>query len=73
MYDHAGDAYYRLGYVEKAAAMWKKAVEVGKEEKDPSREDRELLKRTPEKLKAVEDGREAQVAPLGKGVSPGGR
>lgn len=71
IYDHAGDAQYRLGAKDKAVAYWKQSVELAEKEKFKAREIRELLGATPGKIKAVAAKRSAVVAPLGKGVEPG--
>ncbi len=70
IYDHAGDAYYRIGWVPHAVRMWQKALELAKKEKHPAREERAVLSVAAEKLKAIEEKRPVKVAPLGRGVRP---
>ena len=70
--DHAGDTYYRLGWKEKAVELWNKAVENAKKEKRLTMEVRSVLAGAAEKVKAVQSGKEAKVAPLGQGVAEPG-
>lgn len=71
--DHAGDVYYRLGWRQRAVAFWQRAVELAKKADHPTREDHELLARTPLKIQAVQAGGEAEPAPLGEPVPKTGR
>ncbi len=68
--DHAGDAYYRLGWREKAAQSWRSAVEAGEESDRNNREVRRTLRKAREKLEALRAGREPKPAPLGPGIEP---
>jgi len=68
IYDHAGDAYYRLGWKDKAVELWRKALDSAKEQKQATLEVRKVVTETPGKIKAVESNRKAKVAPLGEGV-----
>jgi len=70
--DHAGDAYYRLGWKDQAVAFWKRALALAKKVERPTREERELLSSGAAKLKAVESGQEPQPAPLGKAAAEAG-
>ena len=65
IYDHAGDVYYRLGWHDRAVAFWTKAVKLAEADKSSTREVRDLLAKTPAKIRAVREGRPANVAPLG--------
>jgi tetratricopeptide (TPR) repeat protein len=67
-YDHAGDVYYRLGWTEKAADLWARAVALARQEKSSGRDLRQILKEGPAKIQAVQTGQEPAVAPLGRGV-----
>jgi predicted Zn-dependent protease len=67
-YDHAGDVYYRLGWTEKAAELWSKAVALARREKTVGRDLRRLLTEGPAKVQAVQTNRAPAVAPLGQGV-----
>ena len=69
MYDHAGDVLYRLGWTDRAVALWKRAVKLAKEEKRSALEIRLIRDHTPGKIEAVSKGRPAKVAPLGKGAA----
>jgi len=67
-YDHAGDVYYRLGWTEKAADLWARAVALARQEKSAGKDLRQILKEGPAKIQAVQTGQEPPVAPLGHGV-----
>ena len=70
IHDHAGDAYWRLGWREKARARWEAALRLAKEGEDTeSREVREVRKAVERKLEAARKGRPVPVAPLGEGVT----
>jgi len=63
--DHAGDAFYRLGWTERAAELWQRAIDRARKDKDlVGAEVRELLRAGPEKIQAVRAGKEAAVAPV---------
>lgn len=64
--DHAGDVYYRLGWKDRARAFWERAIKLAENEKHPAREDRLLLAAAKAKIKALRDGREPKIAPLGE-------
>ncbi len=68
IWDHAGDTFYRMGYVQRALQYWGKALEGAKKEPVPLSEIRGILKNTPAKLQAVADEKKPPVAPLGKEV-----
>ena len=70
IYDHLGDTYYRIGLVDEAARLWRRAVELAGKEKYKSVEIRGILTGTAAKLKAVAAKGTPKVAPLGKGVKP---
>jgi len=70
IFDHAGDAYYRLGWVEQAEQLWRRSLEMAESEKRPTREVREVRTTTPAKLEALLAGREPPVAEFGQGVAP---
>ncbi len=70
--DHAGDAYYRLGWKEQAVNFWKRALMLARKVKRPTREERELLSSAAAKLKAVESGKEPEPAPLGQSPAKAG-
>jgi len=70
IFDHAGDAYWRLGWKDRAVQLWTKALELGRKVENPMREDRELLKNTPAKIDAARKGLEPNVAPLGDTIMP---
>jgi len=70
--DHAGDAYYRLGWEDQAVGFWKRALLLAKKVKRPTREERELLSSAAAKLKAVESGMEPEPAPLGQSAAKAG-
>jgi predicted Zn-dependent protease len=70
-YDHAGDVYYRLGWTEKAADLWARAVALARQEKTAGKDLRRVLREGPAKVQAVQTGQEPAVAPLGQGVEPG--
>ena len=68
IFDHAGDACYRLGWVEQAEQLWRRSLESAKKEKSASREVRQVLTTTAAKLEALLAGDEPPVAGLGQGV-----
>ncbi|HUS91028.1 MAG TPA: tetratricopeptide repeat protein [Phycisphaerae bacterium] len=61
--DHAGDAYYRLGWKDRAVDFWKRALELAGKIKQPTREERNVLSVLPGKVRAVEQGAEPEIAP----------
>jgi tetratricopeptide (TPR) repeat protein len=68
VYDHAGDAYYRLGWTDRALNMWQAGLDLAKKEERPSRETRAILSGTAGKLRALKASWPVKVAPLGQGV-----
>jgi len=64
IYDHLGDAWWRLGNQDEAAKSWKKAAELGQKELAEEKEsaDPKLLPRVREKLGCLEKGQEPVVA-----------
>jgi tetratricopeptide (TPR) repeat protein len=70
IFDHAGDAYWRLGWHDRAVELWTRALELGRKVKDPMREDRELLENAPGKIDAARKGLQPKVAPLGDKTMP---
>jgi tetratricopeptide (TPR) repeat protein len=68
IYDHAGDAFYRLGWIDRAKGAWQQAVDLVKKKKSHTPEDRRILSDAPKKLRAVKAGRPPNVAPLGRGM-----
>ncbi len=72
IWDHAGDAMYRLGWNGLARAYWTRAVELAEKNKptDHTQDLQFVLKNTPAKLRALEAGLDAPVAPPGEGIAP---
>ena len=70
IFDHAGDAYWRLGWRDKAIELWTRALEIGRKVESPLREDRELLENTPGKIDAAKKGLQPKVSPLGNSTMP---
>ncbi|HKQ46870.1 MAG TPA: tetratricopeptide repeat protein [Phycisphaerae bacterium] len=68
LFDHLADALYRKGDVAEARENWEKALKVHKPDdlSPPNAEDRRVLAGIREKLKALDQEREAPVAPLAK-------
>jgi tetratricopeptide (TPR) repeat protein len=66
IYDHWGDTHYRLGNRDAARNCWEKAAELLTKPADRPRIGRNarLLSSVREKLKALADGREPNLAPL---------
>ena len=59
----------RLGWGDRAVEYWKAALNSAAREKRPHTSDvREVMARTPQKIKAVQEGKTPPVAPLGEGV-----
>jgi len=67
VWDHAGDAYYRVGRPDEAVEMWRRALDLAQAEEVPTADVRKVLGGVPAKLQAVEDGEIPPVAPLGEG------
>jgi tetratricopeptide (TPR) repeat protein len=63
--DHAADAYYRLGWKDRAVEFWKRAMEMATKAERADREEKALLVAVPAKIEALAKGREPKVAPLG--------
>ncbi|MBN1943428.1 MAG: tetratricopeptide repeat protein [Phycisphaerae bacterium] len=68
IWDHAGDVFYRLGWVDRAVHYWTRALRGARDEPVASREIQRILDNTPKKLQAVRDETLPPVAPLGKEV-----
>ena len=68
MLDHAGDAYYRLGWKRRAADHWRRALADAKKEKRATAEIKHILKNAPRKIEALTGDKTPPIAPLGKGV-----
>jgi len=66
IYDHAGDAYWRLGWKDRAVEFWKRALELVKKAKNPASDETALLKTVPAKIEAARKGQEPAVAPTGE-------
>jgi len=68
LWDHAGDVFYRLGWNRQSEEYWQYALKFAEEkkqhEKTLSREIREILQKTPGKLKSVRAGEQVNTAPL---------
>jgi tetratricopeptide (TPR) repeat protein len=62
--DHAGDVLYRLGDTARALERWRQAEEACKQDEHPGWDVRDVLKNAPAKIKAVEAGKPAPVAPV---------
>ncbi len=67
-YDHAGDVYYRLGWTEKAAELWARAVALARQQKAVGRDLRQILTEGPAKVQAAQTHQAPDVTPLGQGV-----
>ncbi|NLW85764.1 MAG: tetratricopeptide repeat protein [Planctomycetes bacterium] len=67
VFDHAGDALYRLGWVDKARDCWLRAVELSSSAENADDDDKKVLDTTPAKLKALNEDKVPDVAPLGDG------
>jgi len=65
--DHAGDAYYRLGWTDRAVAFWERALALAREVENPTREEKSVLAGAAAKIEAVRKGAEPAVAPTGEG------
>jgi len=68
--NHAGDVYYRLGWTDRAADFWRRGLKLMEKMKQLTTEDREAIVGAKAKIEAVENGRPAEVAPLGQGMKP---
>jgi hypothetical protein len=66
IWDHAGDALYRLGWTERAVRYWQKAIQGATKERQQTRETRSILQNTPGKIQAIKDKTTPAVAPLGQ-------
>ncbi len=70
IFDHAGDVMYRLGWKQRARALWSNAARLGMEIKQRSNEVKDVIIRAEAKLVALKEGRQPKLAPLGEGVKP---
>ncbi|MFB3890853.1 MAG: tetratricopeptide repeat protein [Phycisphaerae bacterium] len=61
IYDHAGDAYWRLGWAQKAVELWNKAVELAGKDKSPTPEDKQVQSSAQAKVKAAQSGKAPAV------------
>ncbi len=73
IFDHAGDVYYRLGWVELSAKYWSRAVDAARKIKKPTRQTRIISSRADEKVRAVQAGRYPSPAPLAVDPTPAGQ
>lgn len=64
IYDHAGDAYYRLGWTQEAVGFWNRAIELAKKEKQERTEIKQLLKDVPAKVQAASKGKQPMLTPV---------
>jgi len=69
MFNHAGDVHYRLGWTQRAVALWSEALELAKDDKWDSYDTRLVKANAPAKIAAAKAGKPANVDPLGKGVT----
>jgi tetratricopeptide (TPR) repeat protein len=67
--DHAGDACWRSGQKQRAAALWARAVAEAKLLDHPNHESKAAAAGAQTKLDALKAGKPPQVAPLGKDVT----
>jgi Flp pilus assembly protein TadD len=67
--DHAGDAFWRLGWTALAQARWQQAADRAAEETKPLRETRTVAAQAAGKLQALAEGNEPPVAPLSPATS----
>jgi len=65
--DHAGDTYYRLGWNEKAMALWKRALTGARKEDRQTWDVKQVLDTTAKKIEDMDAGRPPSTAtiPLG--------
>ena len=70
IYDHAGDAFWRLGWKKLAVETWQYALKAAAAEKRDSADLKFVKERTPAKIKAVEDKQEPTVADYDKDFKP---
>jgi tetratricopeptide (TPR) repeat protein len=64
IYDHTGDALYRLGWKAWALQIWRQSLELAGKQKYKDSDAQRLQKLLPLKIQAVEAGREPNIAPL---------
>lgn len=64
IFDHAGDAYWRLGWTKEAINFWNQSLEQARKDKNPSREVKALLQSMPAKIKAAQSGKEPALEPV---------
>jgi Tfp pilus assembly protein PilF len=69
VYDHAGDAAWRVGNARKAGELWAQALEKAKKEKPQVRDVKKVLVSAAAKLEALKQNKEPVTAPLGQGVT----
>ena len=69
IYDHAGDAMYRLGKKDRAMHLWQQANHLAKLQEPKTLEVRQVLTETTRKIEALHNETLPAVAPLGKGYN----
>ena len=69
IFDHAGDAFHRVGKKDRAVKLWTRAIDLAKKQTRATVDIRHVLKGAAKKIEAVRAGKVPAVAPLGKGVS----
>lgn len=67
IWDHHGDALWRLGKREDALAAWRASL---RENKQPNDEMKKIARQTRQKIEAAGSGKSVEVAPLGDGYKP---
>jgi tetratricopeptide (TPR) repeat protein len=63
IFDHAGDAFWRLGWTAEAAKFWEKSVELCGKESVMSGETRQVQAKAAAKLKAYQQKKAPEIAP----------
>jgi tetratricopeptide (TPR) repeat protein len=63
LWDHLGDAFWRLSRARDASAAWQRAADILRKQGEDAR--KEELQRLQMKVKSVESGKAPDVAPLG--------
>jgi len=70
IFDHAGDAMWRLGRTDQAVKLWRHAVELAEKERFKTSEVRQVLAEGAKKVEAAQAGRQPDLAPLAEGHQP---
>lgn len=70
IYQHAGDAFWRLGWHERAQSLWTQGLELARKAKDNPAENRRAVKDLQARLDAAKQDTQPPVAPIPEPPAP---